>query len=158
MKPSSPNHFFRIIATLLVLTSLQSCDVTLGLFDLGFEMFRDWLETPHSSSGGGYSYKSSGGGRTYRPTYRPSSYKPKSKGNQETIQETIEEKKIKTKKEKCTVCNGMGLVEWSPEFYMSDNWCKICQHKKKTTHRHPRKCKECDGEGVIHEPIEETNK
>ena len=154
MKPSHPKSFLRIIATLLVLTSLQSCDVCLSLMDLGLEWLDDWSFSHQGYSEGGHTYSYSGGGRSHRPTYRPTNNK--SKGHKEKIIE--KEKKIKTKKEKCTVCNGTGLVEWDPEFYMIDNWCKICQSNKKSTHQHPIKCKDCNGEGVIYIPIEETKK
>ena len=156
MKTSTPNNVIRIIATLLVLTSLQSCDVCGTLLECGLEMLDNWYYSNQCKSGSGYSYSSSGGrsysssggGRSHRPAYRPTNNNPQ--GNQETVIE----KKIKTKKEKYTVCNGKGLVEWSPEFYMIDNWCKICQRNKKATHQHPKKCKNCDGEGVIHVPID----
>lgn len=151
----------RIIATLLVLTSLQSCDVCLGLLDFGLEMLDDWYYYQQCDSGRGQTYNSSGGGRTYKQSYR-STYKPAyqpNRGKNKNIQEEeIQEERIKTRKEKCDVCNGTGSVEWAPEFYMSGNRCKICQKKKDVTHRHPIKCKNCDGEGFIRIPIDESGK
>ena len=161
MKLSTPTGFFRIIATLLVLTSLQSCDVCLELLDFGIEMLDDWSyyhqlpsvkrQANKQSYSSGRRY--SGSGHTYRTSYRPTYHPNKGKQEEEIIQEEI----VKTKKVECTVCNGTGLVEWAQEFYMIDGWCKICQHKKKPTHRHPRKCKNCDGEGKMSVPVDEAN-
>lgn len=149
----------RIIATLLVLTSLQSCDVGLGLLDFGIELLDIWQYDCQSSSGRGQTYRPSykthsysGGGHSYKSTYQPAYHRNKGYKYQE---EEIEEKFGKTKKEKCDVCNGTGLVEWAPEFYLNGNRCKICQKKKDLTHRHPIKCKNCDGEGVVKVPIDE---
>lgn len=160
MKRGTSNNFLRIIATLLVLTSLQSCDVCLCLLDLGLESLDDWYYNQQCYSGRGQTYKSSGGGLSYRQSYKQNyryNYYPnrsKNKGIQEE-EEEIQEERIKTKKEKCNVCNGTGLVEWAPEFYLNGNRCKICQKKKDLTHRHPIKCKNCDGEGVVKVPIDE---
>lgn len=158
MRTITSNRFLLIIAALLVLTTLQSCEpamclINLGLLSNGYKPIgwnlRQTYSLPHNQT------HRQTHRLTYRQTYSTYDYIKAYKRGKTPKETVTEEKTIKTRKEECSVCNGMGLVEWEPEFYMSGNRCEICQKKKNPDHRHPIKCKNCDGEGYIRVPIDE---